>query len=122
MQQLLAEYALVNPQIVVLDDLRLQAGEPHEFGHGLLPFLRGQGIALLQRRGVFTPGKFAGLGERPGQIGLQIGRQFFVELGRRRVGRQIKRERQVVSRLSPDRAEIQHSRNQNQAVQIQPVT
>ena len=67
-------------------------------------------------------GELAGLGQRLGQIGLQVGRQLFVKIRRRRVVRQDKRKRQIVAIPVIKRLEIQHAGNQNQPVEIQPVT
>ena len=54
-QQLPAEHALVNPQMVVLDDRRFQAGEPGEFGGDFFVFVGGQRIALLLAPAITSP-------------------------------------------------------------------
>ena len=107
--------------MVVADDLGLKAGEARQFGDDGLAFAGGQRRALLEGGGILGPDKFVRLGEGLGQIGLQIGRQFLVEMRRRRVGRQKAGRAGRCPARRPDGAEIQDAGDENQPVQIHAV-
>ena len=70
MQQLTAKYTLVNPQIIVLNNLRCQSGKTREFSDNLFPFVDRERGAKFQGMNVFSPGKFTRFRQRLVEVAL----------------------------------------------------
>src|SRR5579884_1401102 len=69
-QQLFAEHAGINPQIVIGDNIGFQSGKPRQLLDDFLAPGGGQGVALLQGGNVFAAGKGTRLSQGVGQIRL----------------------------------------------------
>jgi len=119
--QFLAEVHMLNPQVGLFQVLGRQPGEPHQLAHHGAPPGGGQGIPQQQCQGVFPAGELLRLAQCGMQIPLQVGGQAVMVPRRGGVGGQVDDVGQVVAVVKFQRLEVEHRRDEHDAVQVHAV-
>jgi hypothetical protein len=120
-EEFLLEHARIDTQVVVEDELLGEAGEPGKLPGHVEAALGGERCPGEQGRRVLAGGERPRLGQRPGQIGVEVGGKLAM-VGRH--GGEAGEEGgvgEIVARAGMDRLEVDEPRHEHQAVEEHPV-
>src|SRR4051812_32636178 len=110
------EKAGIDAQVGVLDKGGLEAGEAREFLGNSVAFLGRNGAPLDELERVFGLRELPGGGDGLLEVGLEIGREFFVEMRGGSKGGQVGEIGQVVGDIGAESLEIHHAGEDDEAV------
>ena len=120
-QELLPKGLWLHAEIVSQHKRRRQPGESGKFRRHLLPTVGWKRCSGEQRGGVFAAGEFPRLGDRLGQVLLEVGWQSLVGMRHSREARQERAEGEVVAGGGANRLEVDQPRHEHESAEKHPV-